>query len=509
MTKRLRILFALILLLAVSAAKASTLYYVVDNIRYAVNTDDNTAEVANYAGYKNMTEINIPASITVEGIAYRTTSLEDNCFKGCTSLASVTIPSSVTSLGGYCFYGCTSLTSVIIPNSVTRLASSCFAGCTSLKSISIPNSVTELGDGCFAGCTSLTSINIPESVKSLGDYILGRCSNLTQITVSENNEYFDSRENCNAIIRKSDNCLIVGCKTTVIPKSVTSLGDYCFYGCKDLTSFTIPTTITSLGYGCFIGCTGLTSINIPSSVTSIGNCLFKFASNISSITVSENNDTYDSRNNCNGIIRKSDNRMISGCKNTVIPNTVTSLEYGCFSGCDSLKSIIIPNSVTELGGDCFMFCENLKRITISESISSIGSQCFFLCSSLKDVTILALTPPVIDIFHPAFEDLSQKTLYVPDAAIEDYKKTYPWSNFGKILPLSASGIKSVSKSDVGMSVENGTLTLSNVPENERVSIYSTTGQLLGTGKGNISVDAQGAQMVIVKVGGKSYKMLEK
>lgn len=97
---------------------------------------------------------------------------------------------------------------------------------------------------------------------------------------------------------------------------------------------------------------------------------------------------------------------------------------------------------------------------------------------------------------------------MPEASVEAYKtSSYDWSNFGKILPLSANGIKAVNKGDIGMSVDNGTLTLSNVPENEPVSVCSATGKLLGAGKGNISVNAQGAQMVIVKVGGKSYKML--
>ena len=124
------------------------------------------------------------------------------------------------------------------------------------------------------------------------------------------------------------------------------------------------------------------------------------------------------------------------------------------------------------------------------------------------MTYLAETPPSTDDY--SFEDEAQKTLYVPEASVEAYKtSSYDWSNFGKILPLSANGIKAVNKGDIGMSVDNGTLTLSNVPENEPVSVYSTTGQLLGTGMGNISVDAQGAQMVIVKVGGKSYKMLAK
>ena len=105
MTKHLRIFLALILLMAVSVAKASTLYYVVDNIRYAVNTDDSTAMVVAYSAYKDMTEITIPASITVHGYAYRVTELGEYCFERCTGLTNVTIPNSVTELG----YGCFSL----------------------------------------------------------------------------------------------------------------------------------------------------------------------------------------------------------------------------------------------------------------------------------------------------------------------------------------------------------------------------------------------------------------
>ena len=126
---------------------------------------------------------------------------------------------------------------------------------------------------------------------------------------------------------------------------------------------------------------------------------------------------------------------------------------------------------------------------------------------MKKVTCLSETPPKT---NKAFENVKWMTLFVPDSSVNTYKGSrYEWCYFGNILPLSASGIKAVSKGDIGMNVDNGTLTLSNVPENEPVSVYSTTGQLLGTGKGNISVDAQGAQMVIVKVGGKSHKVLVK
>ena len=92
------------------------------------------------------------------------------------------------------------------------------------------------------------------------------CSSLERIEVDEANTVYDSRENCNAIIHTSTNELVVGCKNSKIPNSVTSLGDDCFSGCSSLTSITIPNSDTSLGDYCFEGCSSLTSIYmIPST----------------------------------------------------------------------------------------------------------------------------------------------------------------------------------------------------------------------------------------------------
>ena len=118
----------------------------------------------------------------------------------------------------------------------------------------ITYSVTALGDKCFRGCSYLTSITIPNSVTSLGDECFDGCSSLERIEVDEANTVYDSRENCNAIIHTSANELVVGCKNSKIPNSVTSLGDDCFSGCSSLTSITIPNSVTSLGDDCFSGC---------------------------------------------------------------------------------------------------------------------------------------------------------------------------------------------------------------------------------------------------------------
>ena len=119
--------------------------------------------------------------------------------------------------------------------------------------------------------------------------------------------------------------------------SVTSLGEYCFGGCSSLTSITIPNSVTSLGYSCFRDCSSLERIEVDAA-----------------------NSVYDSRENCNAIIHTSTNELVVGCKNSKIPNFVTSLGDDCFSGCSSLTSITIPNSVTSLGVDCFYKCSSLE-----------------------------------------------------------------------------------------------------------------------------------------------------
>ena len=125
----------------------------------------------------------------------------------------------------------------------------------------------------------------------------------------------------------------------------------------------ITYSVTSLGSHCFYQCTGLTSITIPNSVTSLGGGCFDWCARLESIEVESGNTVYDSRENCNAIIETSSNTMIAGCKNTAIPNSVTSLGDYCFRGCTGLTSINIPNSVTSLGYRCFYGCNNLSTIS--------------------------------------------------------------------------------------------------------------------------------------------------
>ena len=173
---------------------------------------------------------------------------------------------------------------------------------------------------------------------------------------------YDSRDDCNAIIKKETNTLIHGCKNTKIPSSVTRIGERAFWDCSELTSIKIPSSVTRIGDGAFDGCSGLTGIEIPSSVTSIGNSAFYGCSGLTSINVEAGNVVYDSRDNCNAIIEKETNTLIQGCKNTKIPSSVTEIGRYAFDGCSGLMSIEIPSSVTSIGNYAFRDCIGLKDV---------------------------------------------------------------------------------------------------------------------------------------------------
>lgn len=342
-------------------------------------------------------DVAILPSISVNGKEYKVTSIRDWAFFWCTDITSVTIPNSVISIGESAFHGCRGLNSIIIPNSVKTIAEGTFWGCSGLTavtipnsveviagsvfekcsglvSVTIPNSVTSIEYAAFSGCSSLTSITIPNSVTSIQAGAFYDCGGLTSITVEEGNQNYDSRNNCNAIINTKTNVLITGCNNTVIPNNVTCIEENAFNGCTGLTSVTIPNSVTSIGRNAFEGCSSLTSIIIPNSVTSIGNYAFSGCSGLTSIIVESGNSVYDSRNNCNALIHTATNKLIKGCENTVIPNTVTTIEEGAFDRCYGLNSITIPNSVESIGVGTFAGCNSLTSIIVESGNTVFDSR---------------------------------------------------------------------------------------------------------------------------------------
>ena len=304
---------------------------------------------------------------------------------------------SVTSIGNWAFGSCYGLTSVIIPNSVTSIGSRAFAECSGLTSITIPNSVTSIG--------------------SYGDYAFYGCSSLTSITVEEGNTVYDSRNNCNAIIKTKSNSIILGCKNTMIPNSVTRIGSGAFSGCSGLTSITIPNSVTNIDDDAFKNCSGLNSITIPNSVTRIGRSAFIGCSGLTSIT---------------------------------IPNSVTSIGSSAFQNCSGLTSITIPNSVTNIEDYAFKNCSGLTSITIPNSVTSIGVYAFAKCPELTDVFCLAEVVPTTEIDAFAFSFINNATLHVPNASVNLYKAVEPWKSFKEIVALTDQelSVEGITKDDM-------------------------------------------------------------
>ena len=467
---------------------------------------------------------------------------------------SVTIPTTVT-YGG-------------ITYPISAIGDNAFDACEKLTSINIPNSVTNIGNDAFSECSRLSSINIPNSVTNIGVSVFSYCDKLASISVDSDNPNYDSRNNCKAIIKTATNTLIAGCKNTIIPNSVTSIGNFAFEGCSGLTSVTIPNSVTSIGGWAFYNCSSLTSINIPNSVTNIGNdafyecrklnsmdipnsvttigkkafggCsslpaidipnsvtiigegAFSSCSNLTNISVANDNPNYDSRNSCNAIISRATNTLIAGCKNTIIPNSVTSIGNYAFQGCSGLTNIDIPNSVTSIGNFAFASCSGLTTINIPNSVTSIGDWAFHICSGLTSIYIgssvttignwtfgfcssvnnvycFATIPPTC-MSDNSFNNYSA-TLHVPATSLAAYFTAPVLSNFENIVgdAIEPTGI-SISRDSVeiqlGEEIEmSATVTPANASCKE-VTWYSTDPSIATVDNGIVTAANYGECYII-------------
>jgi len=217
------------------------------------------------------------------------TEIHDYAFRNTIALTSVIIPENVTRIGKGSFgqvvdIGASNLVSVQLPDGLTEIDEDAFWECNKLKNINFPTSLRTIGECAFHNtaieslilpegflslgysacnfCSFLKSIYIPSTVTSIGEYAFSSCNALHSIVVSEDNTVYDSRENCNALIKTETNKLIRGGNQTIIPLGICSIGDYAFDGLSNLYYVTIPKTVTSIGDGAFQNCNELLSVKV-------------------------------------------------------------------------------------------------------------------------------------------------------------------------------------------------------------------------------------------------------
>ena len=355
---------------------------------------------------------------------------------------------------------------------VTSIGNEVFFGCSELTSIEIPSSVTSIGNFAFSGCSGLTGIEIPSSVTSIRDQAFSSCSGLTGINVEAGNEVYDSRDNCNAIIKKATNTLIQGCKNTKIPSSVTSIGYYAFYDCSGLTGIEIPSSVTSIGDLAFWFCSGLKdvyytgtqeqwnaisfgsggdalnvfgaydedlrqNISIPFTlhcnysrpkpdVPAAGTSLKEKTGREFKVTESDGSESKPSVTLTKLSAKEKKAKKVTIPKTVTINNVkyqVTGIAAKTFKNSKKLQTVVIPDTVTEIGTGSFEGCKKLKSVTIGKNVTSIGKNAFKNCKNLKKITVKSTK--LKKVGKGALTGINRKcVIKVPKKQLKSYKRLF-------------------------------------------------------------------------------------
>ena len=362
--------------------------------------------------------------------SYQITSIGDgenmganNAFTGRQWLKQVILPNCITEFPTYAFYDCPNLETVNYPSSLTLIGNYAFMKCPLFKNGHIPGNVKEIGEAAcetvygetgieefileegverletnvITGCQKLKKIHIPSTVISMSDGIQDLPS-LENIKVAEGNKYYDSRDNCNAIISTREKLLLRGCKNTVIPSDITKLGAVAFSGTRGLSDLIIPKRIEYIGPSTFSNCP-----------------------DIQHITVEKGNAIYYSPEGSNVII--DDRTVLLGCANTVVPDYVKELMAGSFQS-TSIQSVTIPTAMY------------IGQVTFPQSLNTVVS----LSKKPVPINYFAFDTSSnwwYEIYDADVSELNygKATLYVPYGCKEIYQATEGWKRFQNIVEL--------------------------------------------------------------------------
>ena len=269
--------------------------------------------------------------------------------------------------------------------------------------------VTAIAKGAFFFKTIVHAVTIPSTVTRIGQDAFYYCESLENVYISDLSawckiEFDGSRA---TPMHYASNLYVNNELLTdlTIPEDITQLVDFTFYSCENLSSVTVPETVSNVGYYSFAECTNLSNVTLPDGLQRIEKCAFSGCTSLEEIAIPE------------GVTEICDYAFAAcGLTSFTVPESITVIGNGMFSGCTNLTTINIHDGVNKIGGGTFSGCSSLTTVTIPDGVTKIQSGLFEGCISLTAITI---PDTVTSIQTWAFEGCTRLTsVTIPDGVTE-------------------------------------------------------------------------------------------
>lgn len=246
----------------------------------------------------------------------------------------------------------------------------------SMDSVQFGNTVETLREHSFRSCRNLQRVYFPNSLRLIEHESFNYDDNLTLVDFGESE----------AVVEGYSFAWLYALKTVRCSK-VKDIQYRAFDDCQQLVNLNFGDSLTHLGEHSFNSCRSLRKVFIPASVQQIDDGVFAYTVTLDTIVVAPENTYFHSQGDCNAIVRYSNNYLIAGCRNSVVPAGTLRIHNNAFEGCSGLQSIVIPGSVTSIGSSAFWSCTGLQTVTLNEGLQRIDYSAFYYCSSLQSIVL--------------------------------------------------------------------------------------------------------------------------
>lgn len=289
----------------------------------------------------------------------------------------VVLGNNIETIGSYAFSNNLELSSVTFSECLKYIGEACFKNCSSLEEVSLPSSVEKINKHAFSG-TNISSIIIPESIEELKESFYS-CSGLSSITFNGvPTTFYGTFENCTTL------------ESITLPEGLTYIGIDTFNGCTNLKNITIPSTVSRIDSRVFKNCRNDIKVHFKGTISDYANIDFdNFEANplhnggelLINQTVIKNID------NSVGNIKKYAFYNYDKLETLTCGNYTITIEDRAFYDCDNLKTITMSNSLVSIGESSFYDCDMLETINISSSLQTIGLYAFNSLNNLKQFVV--------------------------------------------------------------------------------------------------------------------------